>query len=260
VRRYGRVETGFWQNRKVRQLSEDGKAFALYLLTCPHGNAAGCFVLPPAYAADDLGWARERVEDAFAAVAGIGFAERDANTDLVRLVDWWGHNQIENPNVAKHIVSALKGLPKSPLRAAALRELAKLEGVSEKVSEALRKGFETVSETLSEPTSEPPTGFRNIKPKPNLSLSRTEAEGSGDGGRYVFEGAVVKLIPADFEQWRKSYHAIPDLPAELTAIDAKFRAKPPEDWFGTASGWLRTKHERLLKEGAAGKLKVVRDF
>ena len=43
MRTYGRIETSFWQNPKVRALSSDeSRHLLLYLYTCPHGNSLSC--------------------------------------------------------------------------------------------------------------------------------------------------------------------------------------------------------------------------
>ena len=63
-------------------------------------------------------------------------------------------------------------------------------------------------------------------------------------------GRIIKLDAKDLERWRKSYSAILDLEAELTAIDGKLADDPPKNgkWFGKVGGWLRSKHEKLLAE------------
>jgi uncharacterized protein YdaU (DUF1376 family) len=69
------------------------------------------------------------------------------------------------------------------------------------------------------------------------------------GNEFAFKGQVIRLTRQQIENWRRNFHTIPDLEAELTAIDAKFTANPPKkNWFGTCAGWLRTRHERLLNE------------
>lgn len=99
-----------------------------------------------------------------------------------------------------------------------------------------------------------PNGRRGIderSPPESKGEERKGEEGSREdapAGKYAFVGRIVRLTPRDFAAWQKAYSTIPDLAAELTAIDDKFSKDTPKEWFGTASAWLRTKHERLLAE------------
>ncbi len=53
---YSKVQNRIWNSKTFLQLNEDSKFLWLYLLTCPHGNIVGLFVLKPGYAQEDLGW------------------------------------------------------------------------------------------------------------------------------------------------------------------------------------------------------------
>ncbi len=46
MRVFGRLESSFWDNPKVRELTDHEKLLLIYLFSCKHGNAIGCFVLP----------------------------------------------------------------------------------------------------------------------------------------------------------------------------------------------------------------------
>lgn len=115
MRSYGKIETGFWLNPKVKQLSEDGRILLLYIYSCPHGNSIGCFVLHDGYIAADLGWKMERVAERVTELANNGFIARDEESNLMLVKGWFGHNTIENRNVAKAAMKTLLSLPKSPL-------------------------------------------------------------------------------------------------------------------------------------------------
>lgn len=65
MRDYGKVHAQFWSGDTMKSLPDDAKFLALYLLTCQHGNLAGVFRLPLAYAADDTGWDLDRLRGAF---------------------------------------------------------------------------------------------------------------------------------------------------------------------------------------------------
>lgn len=101
MRDYGKVYTAFWTSEDVRELTEDGRTLAFYLLTCPHGNMIGCFRLTNAYAADDLKWEIERVSKGFDELASKGYAYRCNRTFWVVITRYLKWNQFENPNVGK---------------------------------------------------------------------------------------------------------------------------------------------------------------
>jgi uncharacterized protein YdaU (DUF1376 family) len=77
------------------------------------------------------------------------------------------------------------------------------------------------------------------------------------GGSYVFEGIIIRLNQNDFDKFTKTFHTIPDMQAELTAIDAKFSDDPPKQWFQTLTGWLKKKHETNLAEAKMPKPKYA---
>lgn len=78
----------------------------------------------------------------------------------------------------------------------------------------------------------------------------SEAKASSAGRRYAFSGRVIKLDAADLESWRSAYHAIPDIVAELTSIDAWLQGQPQDQrkrWFHSVPGMLGRKHQEMLK-------------
>lgn len=173
MRKFGKIETGFWRNPKVRSLGEDAQRLLLYLLTCPHGNALGCFVLPMAYVADDLKWSVEKSKRTFSELLANGFVSRDEAVDLVLIKGWWGHNTVENPNVAKGIIAAVKALPKSELKQVAIKFLQLMADCPQSVSKLFAEQFRN-----PEPEPEP-----EIEPKPEKdardetrALARQEIE------------------------------------------------------------------------------------
>ena len=51
MRDYGKVHTSFWASETIRELDDDSRMLALYLLTCTHSNMAGAFLIPYGYVA-----------------------------------------------------------------------------------------------------------------------------------------------------------------------------------------------------------------
>jgi len=121
--RYSRIKSRFWRDEKSGQWDNDTKLLALYLLTCPHGNILGCFVLPKLYICADLHWTEERLREPFAKLLREGFIEYDENTSLLFVTNWLKHNPLENRNQAIAGVKVIKELPKSHILVSLLRHI-----------------------------------------------------------------------------------------------------------------------------------------
>ncbi len=183
ARTYGRIETAAWRSSKLKGVGANAKLLWAYLIACPHGNAFGCFVLPMGYVAIDLELSPLEAEQAMAALLERGLVERDLEADLVRIVGWWGHNQVENGNVAKGISRALRALPRSRLTETVLKELGeRYPTYFTTVPEPSRNGSETVSEHVGNQVEppEPDTGTGNLIPEPE-SFSDAREEKTEDG-------------------------------------------------------------------------------
>lgn len=72
---------------------------------------------------------------------------------------------------------------------------------------------------------------------------------------YAFSGKLIRLSPQDYKTWSETYHAIPDLRAELTALDAfydgELAGKDRSKWFIRCSTALANKHQERLKADQA---------
>lgn len=61
---------------------------------------------------------------------------------------------------------------------------------------------------------------------------------------YAFEGRVIRLTRSDFERWQKMFHTIPDMAAELEAIDAWLaEERNGKNWFVIVSSLLNKRHQ-----------------
>lgn len=111
MRDYGKVHSSFWTSADMRELSEDGRTLAIYLLTCPHGTIAGCFRLPDGYVTDDLQWSSQRVSKGFAELLAKGFANRCETTKWVWILKHLEWNPPENPNQRKAAQKIARQIP-----------------------------------------------------------------------------------------------------------------------------------------------------
>lgn len=150
---YTRVESRFWQDEKMREISSDARHLMLYLLTSPHRNIVGLYFLPPPYACFDLGWDEKRFKKALHELLQTGRVKYDENVHVVLVCNYLKHNPLENPNQVKSAIEKLAELPKTLL----LKDLAH-------IVEQFEKPFmEPLRQWLAERLAQPGTGYRNRK-------------------------------------------------------------------------------------------------
>jgi hypothetical protein len=113
MREYGKIHSSFWTSKDIRDMGEDGRTLAAYLLTSPHSNMLGCFRVPVAYIAEDLGWGSERVKEGFSILFEKGFATFDEGSNWVVIHKFLKWNQPENPNVVRAAEKLFAQIPGS---------------------------------------------------------------------------------------------------------------------------------------------------
>ncbi|MCH9754381.1 MAG: hypothetical protein K0U11_00760, partial [Gammaproteobacteria bacterium] len=94
MREYGSVQTQFWSDIALQNLSTHAKLLAVYLLTGPHTNMLGCFRLPTGYVAEDLKWNEETVYNAFSELDQIRFLIRDPESNWILIINFLDWNPI----------------------------------------------------------------------------------------------------------------------------------------------------------------------
>lgn len=145
MRDFGKVHTTIWSSSTFREMSEDGRALAMYLLTCPHGTIAGVFRLPDGYACEDLQWSAERVQAALSETLDKGFANRCETTKWVWINKHFEWNRPENPNQRKAAEKVASQIPSDcSWKSEFIRECASFLGVN---PQPLDNHFETLSES-----------------------------------------------------------------------------------------------------------------
>ena len=111
-RSYNIVRPGFWAWAKGKELSASARELALYCLTSPHTNGIGCFRLPIAYIAEDLGTVPATVRETVSELSKIGFLHHDDSTGWVFIPGFLDHNPIANINVGKSLMPFVEAVPR----------------------------------------------------------------------------------------------------------------------------------------------------
>lgn len=248
-RDYGRVHAAFWTDDKRRTFDDGETLLALYVLTCPHSNAAGAFLLPDAYVADDLGWPIKTVRKRFQQLSAKGFLTRFLDGRHVIIRNFLKYNPPENENVVTAIVKQAGKLPPDP----AISFLEKgLALAAAKNPKAFPNGIETVLERLGEqfriPTPYPlPTPEPEPEPEPELSPRRGSIASTKPNGEFLNQAveAFCEAYPLKVERlatekiFRKLVRAgtvtaetliagAQRYAAEVSGQDPKFIKHPPK--------------------------------
>lgn len=170
MREFIKISPTVWRSKKFRSLPDlESRHAYLYLLTCPHANAAGCFDIHPLYAAADMGMTEERFAYCIETLSKAGLVEWDAAENTVLIANWIEFNGPQNPKHALGILSQLAQASSEPLRTKAFQDLH---------TEILRKKFDREAsirkalDTLFEP-------YRNGI----VTRGRAEGEGEESGTR-----------------------------------------------------------------------------
>lgn len=148
------------------------------------------------------------------------------------------------------------------------RELAKSADISSKRQAAGRDGAnkrwngksdsKDMANAMADPLANASQNDRQPQPQPQPQLEEEDSDPKVTllpPAAFAFSGRVIRLTRRDFDQWQRTYHAIPDLNAELTALDDWLREnddpKAGKRWFQIVSGALAKKHQRFLAEAKA---------
>lgn len=107
-----------------------------------------------------------------------------------------------------------------------------------------------------------PEEEKEESPNQRPENTAVDAADAARPGQHAFEGVAIKLNEIDLERWRRTYHGIADIEAELTAIDAWLLDQPEatrKGWFHSVPRMLNRKHQEILAERAqAEKAKYAR--
>lgn len=148
--RYYRISPLFWRDEKVVPWDNDTRMLALYLLTSPHRNMTGLFVLPKPYIAADLDWTLERLAKPFAKLLEVGFIEYDERVRVLLITNALKYDAPHNPNQVTAALAQLDNMPKTHLLA---RLLTLAERFAQPLAERLRERLRQSESRIPDPGS-----------------------------------------------------------------------------------------------------------
>lgn len=98
-----------------------------------------------------------------------------------------------------------------------------------------------------EQETEPEGEASSVEPLPATSSKiKTDKQ-------YAFAGKIIRLNQSDLDLWKKNFHAIPDIVAELYNLDNWCVEENIVKWFNAVSRALGNKHQKLIAAKPAEK-------
>ncbi len=259
--RYIRVATKFWQDEKVKALSDDSKLLYLYVLTSPHSNMAGYYVLPKPYVAYDLNWLPERLDKAFDKLLHHGLIKYCKQSDVVLIPNFLRYNPMQNKNQAIGAARRVSELPSNTLTKDFLTVLKRF---AEPFLEHFAEWFAN-TDTESDTDTDTESGAEAQAP--------TEKEPDDDDEKFnseiVKEFAVAYGYPPNQTQLEMLTTFLDDGFPEELIIEALKRsaesgAKTPKYTTAILQSWMSKKAFTLQDvkrlDGTAGKTRATQVF
>jgi len=254
---YTRVESRFWQDEKMRNVSDDARYLMLYLLTSPHRNILGFYFLPFPYACFDLGWDEKRFKKALEELLNTGGIAYDAISHVVLVKNYLKHNPLENPNQVKSAIVKLDELPETHL----------FQSFLTIIKQSDKPFIQPLIERLQERLGQPGTGTGTGSETGSGSETETEEPECMHGAEAApcqpTAPPIIALTLNDkteypvteeqVEEWTKLYPAV-DVMQELRKMKGWLDANPSKR--KTKKGILRFINNWLSKEQDRGGYKA----
>ncbi|WP_024985301.1 DnaD domain-containing protein [Brevibacillus borstelensis] len=107
---YRQVQTSFWQDGFVLDLTPEEKYFFLYLMTNSKTSQCGIYELPKRIIETETGYNRETVDKLLQRFIDYGKIAYNESTKEIMMVNWLKYNRINSPKVKACITKELKGV------------------------------------------------------------------------------------------------------------------------------------------------------
>jgi len=254
--RHQTVHTRIWHDEKFRGLSDDARLLFFYVLTCPHSNLIGLFVLPKPYIAADIGWVPKRLEKPFRELLQKGFIAYDERTSIIWIRNHLRYNPLENPNQVKAAVKLVESLPKTCLfqgLAGLLEQFGKpfLEPLIKRLRERLGEGLgkpetETESETETENIYTIAPNDTGIVSEPSPDSPPPKSKGPPKIDFNWENGTFLGITEEDQQRWAEAYPAV-DVELEVRRAAEWLLANPhrrKKNYRRFLTSWLSRQQER----------------
>ncbi len=209
--RYRKIDVRIWNDKKFRDLSDNGKLAFLLVLTHPDTNQLGMLRSRPMALAMDLGWHPDAMQDAIQELTAMAMLMVDEKAGLIVAPNFLKYNPPNGPNAVKSWGGLIDLLPECDLRSQTLiRVNAFIDGLSDglkkavpdDLNDAIRDAIRDAKETPCEMASgiQEQEQEQDINTNKHISLNRGEDEAPAPIDVCdEFENPFCEEPPFDFE-------------------------------------------------------------
>lgn len=113
--RYKKIDVRMWNDRKFRELSDNGKLAFILLLTHPDTTQIGTIRTRVSNLADELGWQRDAMSHAIQEVTLNGMIDADEKAGLMVINNFLKYNAPSSPNAFKSWCELIDLMPECDL-------------------------------------------------------------------------------------------------------------------------------------------------
>jgi hypothetical protein len=137
-----RVDSRFWDDPKVKGLTDGHKLLFLYLMTHPAMTSVGAMRETIPGIAAEMRWTEKEVGAGVDVLRGLGLVDFDPSAPLIVLPQFHTWNPPESPNVVRSWGSVIETVPQSDILAVHLAAVGKvIAGMGSHFKSALPKHY-----------------------------------------------------------------------------------------------------------------------
>ena len=232
--RYQKIHSQIWHDEKFMQLSPEAQRLFLYLLSSPHSNSIGLYVIHKMYICADLKMTSQQLKKPFNELINHSLILYDDKVNLLLIVNHLKHNKIENEKQAIGTAKIVSTLPKSHIIKDVIIQLPKQYHIP--LVEALKELYaipeEKEKEKEKEKTEEKEPGKSDVISIQDLTNGWNEIVATEEGFKKVAKltedrkkriRARLKAHP-ELDFWNSVLNKIPRVPFLAGKNDRKWRA------------------------------------
>src|ERR1035437_9105039 len=160
---YRQIQTTYWQDEFVLNLTPEEKYFYLFLLTNSKTKQCGIYQLPVQVIVFETGYNQETIDKLLKRFIDYGKILYNPKTHEIGLINWLKYNPMESPKTKACVTKELKEVKDKTL----IDKIYPIQGVSQKEQEEEKEKEKTAAEEKETPSASAAVLFPSENEKDN---------------------------------------------------------------------------------------------